>query len=79
MQHMSESENMAAMAAKKRKASGVNIPEAQRHTVRLVLRVPVDVADELDELAERRGITRSGAVAWLLEDRSTDDRSKADG
>lgn len=52
---------------KTKKASGVNIPEAQRHTVRVVLRVPPDVAEALDDLAERWGLTRSGAVARLVE------------
>ncbi len=32
---------------KKKKASGVNIPEGQRHTVRLMLRVPPDVVEDL--------------------------------
>ena len=56
------------MAAKK-KASGVNIPEAQRHTVQVQLRLPVDVKEDLDELAERWGLTRAGTVARLLEER----------
>jgi len=60
----------AAMAAKKRKASGVNIPETQRGTVQVKLRLPPDVAEELDDLAARWGITRSGAVARLLEERA---------
>lgn len=57
----------AAMAAKKRKASGVNIPETQRGTVQVKLRLPHDVADELDELSARWGLTRSGTVARMLE------------
>lgn len=57
------------MAEKKRKASGANIPEQQRHTVRVVLRVPPDVAERLDELAERWKLTRSGTVARLLDER----------
>jgi macrodomain Ter protein organizer (MatP/YcbG family) len=57
------------MADKKRKASGANIPEQQRHTVRVVLRVPPDVAERLDELAERWKLTRSGTVARLLDER----------
>ena len=61
--------NLAAMADKKKKASGANIPEAQRNTVRVVLRVPPDIAERLDELAEGWGITRSGAVARLVEER----------
>jgi hypothetical protein len=54
------------MAAKK-KASGVNIPEAQRGTVAVKLRLPPDVADDLDDLAARWRLTRSGAVARLVE------------
>lgn len=52
---------------KKKKASGANIPEAQRGTVQVKLRLPPDVADELDALATRLRLTRSGAVAWMLE------------
>ncbi len=53
------------MASKK--ASGVNIPEAQRGTVAVKLRIPPEVRDDLDDLAERWGLTRSGAVAKLVE------------
>jgi hypothetical protein len=59
---------IAAMAAKKKKASGVNIPEAQRHTVRLMLRVPPEVVDALDDLAAQWNLTRSGTIARLLEE-----------
>jgi hypothetical protein len=58
---------IAAMAAKTKKASGVNIPEAQRGTIQVKLRLPPDVAEDLDALSERLGLTRSGAVAWMLE------------
>lgn len=51
----------------KKKASGVNIPEAQRGTVQIKLRLPPDVAEDLDALAERWGVTRSGAVARMVE------------
>jgi predicted transcriptional regulator len=51
-----------------KKASGRNIPEAQRGGVQVKLRLPHDVADDLDELAERWGLTRSGAVARLVEE-----------
>jgi hypothetical protein len=61
-------ETIGGMAEKKKKASGANIPEKQRNTVRVVLRVPPDVAERLDELAEGWGITRSGAVARLVEE-----------
>lgn len=56
--------------AKKKKASGVNIPNSQRHTVQVLLRVPPDVAEALDDLAEKWNLTRSGTVARLLEERS---------
>jgi hypothetical protein len=53
------------MASKK--ASGRNVAESERSTVRLVLRVPPDVAEDIDALAARLNLTRSGAVAWMLE------------
>ncbi len=53
-----------------RKASGVNIPEAQRGTVQVKLRLPVDVAEDLDKLAARWGLTRSGAVAKMIEEKT---------
>lgn len=53
------------MASKKRKP-GANIPDAQRHTARLTLRLPPEVAAEL----RRRGVGHprgaSGVVAELL-------------
>ncbi len=58
------------MAAKKK--PGKNIPNAQRHTVQILLRVPPDVAERLDELAEQRGVTRSGCVARLVEEHDGD-------
>lgn len=54
------------MASKKK--PGKNIPNAQRHTVQVLLRVPPDVAERLDELAEEWGITRSGVVGRLVEE-----------
>jgi predicted DNA-binding protein len=36
------------------------------------LRLPPDVAEDLDELAARWGLTRSGTVARLLEERRGD-------
>jgi len=57
----------------KKKASGRNIPEAERGTVQVKLRLPPDVAEDLDELAERWGVTRSGAVAKLVEGAKGDD------
>jgi predicted DNA-binding protein len=52
---------------KKTKASGRNIPEAERGTVQVKLRLPPEVAEDLDELAARWRLTRSGAVARLVE------------
>lgn len=52
---------------KKQKASGPNIPESQRTTVQVKLRLDVDVAEDLDALAERWGVNRSQAVARMLE------------
>jgi macrodomain Ter protein organizer (MatP/YcbG family) len=57
---------IAAMAAKKK--PGKNIPNAQRHTVQRLLRLPPDVSDRLDELAERWGLTLAGTVARLVEE-----------
>ncbi len=53
------------MAAKK--PSGRNVREDERSTVQVKLRLPPDVADELDDFAARHNVTRSGAVALLLE------------
>ena len=53
-----------------RKASGRNVLESERGTVQVKLRLPPDVADDLDELAAKWNVTRSGAVARLLEERS---------
>jgi predicted DNA-binding protein len=55
------------MTSPARKPSGANIPDAKRSTVAVKLRLPPEVAEELDELAKRWNITRSGAVACLLE------------
>ena len=54
--------------ASSKKPSGKNIPEAQRSTVQVKLRLPTEVAEDLDDLAERWGLTRSGVVAKLVED-----------
>ena len=54
----------------RRKASGANIPEAQRGSVQVKLRLPPDVAESLDELAAKWGLTRSGTVARLVEERT---------
>lgn len=55
------------MTEKKKKASGVNIPEAQRTTVQVKLRLDVDVAEDLDTLAEQWGVNRSKAVEMMVE------------
>lgn len=47
--------------------SGPNIPEAQRHTVRVVLRLPPGAAESLESLAQAWDTTRSDAVARLVE------------
>ena len=53
---------------KSKKKPGKNIPNAQRHTVQILLRLPPDVAERLDELAEQWGLTRSGTVGRLVEE-----------
>jgi hypothetical protein len=58
---------ISGMAAKRKKPSGENIPEAQRHTVQVKLRLPPEYAERLDELARKLRVTRSGAVAHLLD------------
>ncbi len=60
-----------------RKASGKNIPNSQRSTVQVLLRVPPDVLEDLDELAERWGLTRSGTVGRLLEQRAAQHKGEA--
>lgn len=50
-----------------KKASGVNIPEAQRSTVQVKLRLPPDLAWELEVLSLRWNLTKSGVVARLIE------------
>lgn len=59
-------ETMAGMATKKK--PGKNIPNAQRHTVQVLLRLPPDVAERLDDLAEEWGLTRAGAVGRLVDE-----------
>lgn len=57
-----------SMRRRPKKASGANIPESQRGTVQVKLRLPYDVAEALDELAAKKRVTRSGLVAMLLEE-----------
>jgi len=56
----------------KKKASGRNIPEAERGRqgggdVQVKLRLPEEVRDDLYDLAERWGLTISGTVARMIE------------
>ena len=57
---------ICGMATKKK--SGKNIPNAQRHTVQVLLRVPPEIAERIEELAEEWGLTKAGAVARLVEE-----------
>ena len=49
-------------AERKKKASGANIPEAQRHTLAAKLRLSPDALARLDAAAERAGLSRSAYV-----------------
>lgn len=51
---------------RKRPRSGPNVPEAQRHTVRVALRLRPDDAALLRELAEELRETLSAVVAALV-------------
>ncbi len=53
-----------AMATKRK--PGKNIPETQRTTVQVKLRLDVDVAEDLDALAARWGMNRSQCVARMV-------------
>lgn len=53
-------------AAREPKASGANIPESQRHTVQVKLRLDPAVADILRALAEHTGENVSATVARLV-------------
>jgi hypothetical protein len=55
----------STMAAKNR--SGSYVHEAQRHTERVVLRLPPAVAEELRRRAARQGQTVSAHVAALVQ------------
>lgn len=57
----------------KKKASGVNIPEAQRGTVQVKLRLPPDLAWELEVLSLKWKLTKSGVVAKLIEQEVEDE------
>lgn len=63
---MQEDSQHAAMAT--RKASGRNVLEHERSTVQVKLRLPPSDLEDLDELARRWNLTRSGTVARLVED-----------
>lgn len=62
----SRTDSLAAMAAKKK--PGKNIPNAQRHTVQRLLRLPPEVDERLVEIAEEHGLTVAGAVGLLIEE-----------
>ena len=51
-----------------KKASGRNVREDERSTVQTKLRLPPELAEDLDDLATLWGLTRSGAVARLIEE-----------
>jgi hypothetical protein len=51
------------------------VPEGQRHTVQVKLRLPPEAAAALRALAEERGMTISEVVARMV----APDRGKADG
>lgn len=53
----------------RKKASGRSIPEAQRHTLALKLRLRPEVAEELRALAAERGCTLGELVTRLLVER----------
>lgn len=55
-----------AVLAPGRPRSGPNIPEAQRGTVQLHLRVPAAVLAQLDALCVTSSLTRSALVAHLI-------------
>ena len=54
-------------AAKKKRLPGKNIPEAQRRTRAVKLRLRPEVAVGLDAVAASLGLTRSAAVSWMVE------------
>lgn len=55
-----------ATPERKPKAQGENIEEWQRHTERIVLRLPPETATQLRARAEAEGQTLSGYVARLI-------------
>lgn len=54
------------MATKKKVRSGQNIPEGQRGTIAIKLRLPPDVAETLKALADERGLGQSELVTELV-------------
>jgi len=63
----------AANVAPAPRRSGANIPESQRHTVKLQLRVEESVVDQLDALVSSAGgeWNRSSFVAALIDSETT--------
>lgn len=64
----------AAMPAKKK--SGKNIPNAQRKTEQVLLRLPPEYRERLHELRDEWGLTVSGVVAALLDAHDADDDAR---
>lgn len=54
------------MTAPRKRKSGASIPEAQRHTVRIALRLKPKTAERLRELAEERRETLAEVVTGLV-------------
>ena len=52
--------------SQKKKASGANIPEAQRGTVALKLRLSRETSDEIRRIAEATGLPLSEVVTGLV-------------
>jgi hypothetical protein len=54
------------MPAPRKSRSGPNIPESQRRTVRVSLRLPTEAHEALRELAEDSGHTMAELVATMI-------------
>lgn len=60
------SRTIGSMATKKK--PGRNIPNAQRHTEQMLLRLPPEIDERIRELADEWGLTNAGVVARLVEE-----------
>lgn len=58
---------------KPKKKPGRNIPNAQRHTIQVLLRLPPEHAERIEELADQWRLTKSGVVGRLLEAHDEDE------